>query len=155
MIPILEGIPEAPVFHEAHQKTLIKTERKFLKGILISCLHKFFCNLFYKNFQFDLGKNFKLTTECYTMDEKIIQILIREIVETGEYTLEGIATYTGIPIDIIIDVACGSMSQFSITLWIRIIDLYMQVKPEISKFFFVRLIETIEKDHFNLSHLLA
>ena len=88
-------------------------------------------------------------------DGKIIQVLLSEIIETGEYTLEGVATYTRIPLDIIVDVACGTANQLSITPWTRIVDLYMQVRPTVSKAFFDKLVETMDKHNFNISSLLS
>lgn len=76
-------------------------------------------------------KNINSSMECYQMDGKIIQIIIKEIIETEEYTLEGIAYYTKIPLDVIFDAACGNNIHPSITLWSRIIELYIQVKPEV------------------------
>lgn len=131
-----------------------KNERKLLKFFLVNRLHKFFITFFYKKFQYDLGKNFELTTECYEMDGKIIQVLLNEIVETGEYTLEGVATYTRIPLDIIVDAACGTAHQLSITPWTRIVDLYMQVRPTVYKAFFDKLVETVDKQNSNISSLL-
>jgi hypothetical protein len=88
------------------------------------------------------------------MDSKIIQTLIQGIVETGEYTLEGIAHVTRIPFDVIFDAACGNNNQFSITPWARIVDLYMQVKPEVTQLLFNKLLEIKDKNHFALSLLL-
>ncbi|SRR5579883_2885406 len=135
-------------------KSRYNNERKLLKAYLISNLYKLFYNLFQKKFQRDFGINFNLTMECYAVDRKIIQILIHEIIETKEYTLEGIASYTRIPLDIIVDAASGTYTQLSITPWARIVDLYMQVKPEVSKYFFDKLVEAREKHHFCLSLFL-
>ncbi|OGT42364.1 MAG: hypothetical protein A3F13_07215 [Gammaproteobacteria bacterium RIFCSPHIGHO2_12_FULL_40_19] len=66
------------------------------------------------------------------MDSKVIQNIIHEILETGEYTLEGMAHHTRIPFDVIYDAACGVMAEFSITPWSRVVAIYLQVKPEIS-----------------------
>lgn len=134
-------------------KSHIKNERKLLKVFLVSCLYKLFCDLYHAKFKNDLGKRSE-TTECYAMDSKIIEILILEIVETGEYTLEGIATYTRIPLDIIVDAACGISNKLSITPWARIVDLYMQVKPEVSKIFLEKIVETKDKYRSSFSSLL-
>jgi hypothetical protein len=88
------------------------------------------------------------------MDSKIIQFLIQGIIETGEYTLEGVAHYTRIPFDVIFDAACGNNNQLSITPWARIVDLYMQVKPDVTQLLFNKLIEIKDKNHFALSLLL-
>src|SRR3990167_10636420 len=127
-----------------------KNERKILKAFLLGQLHQLFCTLFQNKIEF----NKNISTEDYVMDSKIIQFLIQGIVETGEYTLEGIALYTHIPFDVIYDAACGINNQFSITPWVRVIDLYMQVKPDITKILIDKLLEMKEKNLSSLSALL-
>lgn len=129
-------------------------ERKLQKAFLISFLHKLFRKIFYKKLKSDVGRNINYTMESYAMDGKIIQVLISEIIETGDYTLEGIASYTRVPLDVIVDASFCNCKQLSITLWIKIVDLYMQVKPAISQLFFEKLAEIKKKHHFGLSLLL-
>jgi hypothetical protein len=127
-----------------------KNERKILKAFLLGQLHQLFCKLFQNKMRND--NDFPM--ECYAMDSKIIQFLIQGIVETGEYTLEGIALYTHIPFDVIYDAACGINNQFSITPWVRVVDLYMQVKPDITKILIDKLLEMKEKNLISISSLL-
>lgn len=86
-----------------------KNERKILKAFLVRRLHQLFCELFHSKIKDDQNNS---SMECYTMDSKIIQLLIQGIVDTGEYTLEGIAYHTHIPFDVIYDAACGINNQF-------------------------------------------
>jgi len=132
-------------------KFYTQNERKILKALLLSCLHRLFCEIFHNKIQ--PGKT-NSSMECYTMDGKIIQFLIDGIVETKEYTLEGIAYYTRIPFDVIFDAACGNNNQLSITPWARVADLYLQVKPDVVQLLFNKLIEIKDKNHFALSLLL-
>ena len=88
------------------------------------------------------------------MDSKVIQLLIQGIVESGEYTLEGIAFYTHIPFDVLYEAACGIGNQFSITPWARVVDLYIQIKPDIAQVLISRLIEVVGKNSAGLSSLL-
>lgn len=119
-------------------KYSIRNERQILKAILLGRLNRLFSEIFQTEINMYLNH---LSTECYAVDNKIIQLLIRGIVETGEYSLEGIAHSTRIPLDIIIDAACGKNNQFSITTWTRIVELYMQVKPEITQILFKKIQE--------------
>ncbi len=129
----------------------IKNERKILKAFILSQLYQ----LFYELFQNKLKCNNNIfLMEYYTMDSKIIQVLINSIVETEEYTLEGIAHYTHIPFDVIFDAACGISNQFSITPWARIVDLYLQLKPDVAQVLINKLLEVKEKNHAALSMLL-
>lgn len=66
------------------------------------------------------------------MDTKIIQLLISGIIDTGEYTLEGIAYSTHIPYDVVYDAACGVENRLSISTWARIVELYLQLKPDLT-----------------------
>lgn len=127
-------------------------ERKILKIFLLRYLHQLFCELFHQKLHFN---KYNFSLEGYAMDSKIIQLLIQGIIETGEYTLEGIAFHTHIPFDIIFDAASGINNQFSITPWIKIVDLYIQVKPDITQILIDRLLEIKTKDDVAFSLLLT
>lgn len=150
------SISTREIIHKKYIPTIIlqfseKNEREILKAFLLGQLHQLFCELFQKKM---LHNDNDSSMECYTMDSKIIQFLIQGIVETGEYTLEGIAFYTHIPFDVIYDAACGIKNQFSITPWARIVDLYLQVKPDITKILIDKLLEMKEKNFSSISDLL-
>jgi hypothetical protein len=129
---------------------MIKNERKVLKAFLLGRLHKLFCELFHSNLQ----HNFNSSLESYAMDSKIIQLLILEIIETGEYTIEGIAYRTNIPFDVIYDAVCGINNQISITPWARVVDLYMQVKPDVTQMLIDKLLDIKNTNHTGFSSLL-
>lgn len=137
-------------FADGNLKISVKNERKILKAFLLGNLQKLFCELFHNKNQ--INKN--LIEECYVMDSKVIQFLIQSIVETGEYTLEGIAYYTRIPYDVVYDAACGMSNQFSITPWAKIVELYMQVKPNVTDILIDKLIEMKSKNRSAFSTLL-
>ncbi len=88
------------------------------------------------------------------MDQKIIQLVIRGILESGQYTLEGIAYYTRIPFDIILDAACGHQHELSMTAWSRIVGLYMQVRPDVSKLLLKKLLQLESEDQITMTMLL-
>jgi hypothetical protein len=132
-------------------KFTVKDGRRILKVLLLGRLHQMFCDLFENKFR---DSDSHTSTECYAMESKIIQFLISGIVESGDYTLEGIAYYTRIPFDVIMDAACGKNSEFSITPWAKIVDLYIQVNPEVTQVLFDKLVEMREKNNGNVSALL-
>lgn len=125
-------------------------ERKILKIFLGSRLYQ----LFHEIFKNKIKQNNNYLMEGYSMDSKIIQLLIQNIVDTGEYTLDGIAYHTRIPFDVIYDAVCGINNQFSITPWMRIVDLYLQVKPEVALLLNERLLEYKNKNQSAFSFLL-
>jgi hypothetical protein len=130
----------------------IKIERKFLKAFLLGHLHQLFFELFKEKMQ-SHHNNFSL--ECYAVDSKIIQFIIQDIIETGHYTLEGIAYHTRIPFDVIYDAACGLSNQFSITPWARVVGLYLQVKPEVAQELTTKLLEISNKNTSAFMSLLV
>lgn len=135
---------------EFSMKFSSKNERKILKVILLEQLHEIFYEMFYKT----IAHQNIYSMECYAMDSQIIRLLIHAIIETEEYTLEGIARYTRIPFDIIFDVASGANNQFSITPLTRIVSLFLQVRPDIAQVLFDKLLDMKEKKHTGLLTLL-
>lgn len=129
-----------------------KTERKILKVFLLGRLHQLFCEIFQSKIQNNQNNSL---VESYVMDSKIIQFLLQGIVETGEYTLEGIAYVTHIPFDVIYEAACGISNQFSITPWAKVVDLYLQVKPDITKVLIDKLLEIKNNNCMGLLSLLT
>lgn len=127
------------------------TERKILKAYLLSSLFKLFNRLFLDRLS---EAHSDPILGCYLMDSKIIQLLIQGIINSGEYTMEGIACHTRIPFDVIYDAACGNNKQFSIVPWAKIVDLYMQVKPEIAELLYEMLLEIKNQQTSSLSLLL-
>lgn len=130
-------------------KFSVKNERKILKAFLLNRLHQLFFELFQNKMQF-IENNYLM--ECYAMDSKIIQLIIQNIIESGKYTLEGIAFYTRIPFDVIYDAACGISNESSITLWVRVVDLFIQVNPDVAQILIDKLLET--KNNFSVFSLL-
>lgn len=126
--------------------------RKILKAILLAYLHELFLQLFKHGIQVN---NDQFSMESYSMDSKIMELLLSGITETGEYTLEGIAYHTGIPLDIICEAAFGINKQFSVTPWARVAGLYLQVKPDIAKLLLDKLIELKSKNPGAFSRLLS
>lgn len=150
MFNLQKPIPQN-LYHSISIPFTEKNERKFLKAFLLGR----FQYLLYELFQNEL--NFHQTDtamESYTMDRKILQLIIQKIIETGEYTLEGIAFYTHIPFDVIYDAAHGINKEFSITPWARVIDLLIQVKPEVEELLIKKLLESKDKNRAYISSLL-
>ena len=134
-------------------KYSVKNERNFFKAIILSQIHRFLYDLFDRSILTNKKNNSSM--ESYVMDSKILQLLLQGIVETGEYTLEGIAFYTNIPFDVIYDAACGISYHLSVTAWAKVVDLYLQVKPEIAQVLNVRLQVMVEKKHLSISSLIS
>ena len=78
--------------------------------------------------------------------------MINNIIASGNYTIEGIAYHTRLPLDIVIDAACGNNKYFSLTPWAKIIDLFMQANPEITDLLLTKILTL--KDNRQLSLIL-
>ena len=118
-----------------------KIETALLKLFLIERLHHLLAEILLSNHS-DIAY-----MECYTMDTKMIPALIKDIIETGDYTLEGISRYTHIPQDILLDAACGNINQISIGFWSNLINIYIQTHPEISQMLVDKLLEMKSQWH--------
>lgn len=139
--------------YEHSSKIFVKNEQQLLKTFLLSRLHKFLYGLFQDVIKHDFGVSTNLEMECYMIDSKIIQCIIRNIIQSEEYTLEGIAYHTRIPFDVIFDAACGKNSHLSITSWFKIVDLYLQINPDLSGKLFDNLKRIQDKHELILSIL--
>jgi hypothetical protein len=127
-------------------------EKKMLNAFLLSRLHEALFETLYATSTFN---HHPITTEeSLAMDNQILQLILNGIIETGEYTLEGIARYTRIPFDIIYDVACGINIPISMTTWTKIASLYTQVRPDIATILFKKIVETQKKNNTPLSTIL-
>lgn len=129
----------------------IAIERNLIKAVLFMYFYQ------HVHGNYEAGKERGLmgsTLECYTMDTKLIQYLIREILATGNYTLEGIALYTHIPFDVILDAATGRTQHLFVTSWMKIVELYTQVKPDVVRVLLEKILEMCEKDPRALEALL-
>lgn len=96
-----------------------------------------------------------LCLEIYRMDRRMTQLIINNLVESGQYSLEGIARYTHIPFEVVYDAACGVGGGISATLWTRIVHLYLSVYPDLAKKLVERFVEMQQKNDGALSSLLA
>lgn len=130
----------------------LATLNGLLKIFLLHQIRAVLVEYFADYLQPDLCSN--SLTECYMTDSKITELLIHSIVESGEYTLEGIAYYTRIPYDVILDAACGNTSSLTITPWARLVDLYLQVKPEVAQLLFEKLATLANSNEGSTADLL-
>lgn len=65
--------------------------------------------------------------------DTLLTLIIRDLVESDEYSIEGIARYTNIPVDTIYNAAAGLNHEPSGTLLRRIITLHKSTRPSLYK----------------------
>src|SRR5689334_19600414 len=73
---------------------------------------------------------FNIKMENAMLDAEFICLLIKDILSTNEYSLQGIAYYIDIHEDVIYDILTGRNSDPSATILQKIIDLHYSVRTE-------------------------
>jgi len=106
-------------------------EKQLLNAFLLWYVYRYFHASYQEQSQHDGIQYSDQIMENYEMDGRIIRFMMSEMIEAGDYTLEGMANYAKIPLDSLIDLACGNNAAPSITLWTKIIGLYMQSRPNL------------------------
>ncbi len=82
----------------------------------------------YKNHNFiNLNKEVK----NMELEKNLIKIIINDITSTENYTLQGIANYANIHLDIVSDLAAGLNTKPLAIYFRRIIELHRLVRPEL------------------------
>lgn len=111
-------------FSKSILKILSKRELNLLENeILIYILREF-----RKIFQIDACN--AVEWEAKVFETSVLRGMLCEILATGEYTLQGIAFYTGFHEDAIHDVASGLNSYPSIPLFYRLVELHRLVRKD-------------------------
>lgn len=75
--------------------------------------------------------NFTLEMENTMLEENFIRLMVKEILLTEEYTLEGIAYYTTIHEDVVYEIITGRNTSPSAMFLLRIIELHRSVRPDL------------------------
>lgn len=125
---------------------LSRKEIYLLEAELLSHVCNELKQLFQKEYQnyFRLMK-FNKKMEEAMLDANYIRFVIKDILLTEEYTLEGIAHYTLTPEEVVYDIATGFNTRPSATFLQRIIDLHRMVKRELYDTIIKKLLATIGK----------
>jgi hypothetical protein len=67
----------------------------------------------------------------HMMEANFANLVIKDIIATGEYTSQGIAYYVQAPEDVICDILIGRNMSPSIALFVKIIELHRSVRKEL------------------------
>jgi hypothetical protein len=74
---------------------------------------------------------FTIKMETEMLEANFTRLVIKDILQTREYTVEGLAQYTGIHEDVIHEVMCGRNTNPSAVLLQRAIDLHRMVRRDL------------------------
>lgn len=127
-------------------------QKNVLRAFVISGIHQLVSEQFRER---GLLNHENLCLEIHGMDRRITQLMINSLVESGQYTLEGIARYTHIPFEVVYDAACGVGGGICATSWTRIVHLYLGVYPDLARRLVDKFLEMQQKNEGWLFALLA
>lgn len=111
-------------------KSLSKVENYFFEAALFSGVCTTLKAVFreeYLNY-FRIMK-FTLNTENDMLETNLVRLIIKDILLSEDYTLEGLANYTHTHVDVINEIALGLNPNPSSLFVRRIIELHKMVKP--------------------------
>jgi len=84
-----------------------------------------------QNKQYFHFMKFTLEMENAMLESSFIRLIIRDILSTGEYSLQGIACYTATHEDVIQELASGLNTKPSATVLRRTIELHKSVRHDL------------------------
>lgn len=113
---------------------LPKKEKHLLEIILFKYL--------YHELMMSLGVTKYKTMENEMLDGMIIRGLVNDLLVSGEYSIQGLAEYTGYNEDVIYDLAAGLNGNPTLRLATKIIELHSNVRQT----FYHSLINKVLKD---------
>lgn len=128
---------------EIDSNKISKAEAVILEADLFARLCCELMNFFesqYQNFLHFLKSDFN--TEENMLNVNLVRCMINDILSTDEYSLNGIASYTQLPEDILYDLATGQNTDPSLILSRRILELHRSVRPDLYR----RIIKKIKKE---------
>ena len=111
-------------------KKLSKEEYMFLEMELFTKLYEAFreyARQQYKDY-FSL-MHFNVKQEETMLDFSLSRLLVKDILSTEEYTIEGIAYYTNVPVEIVEEVVLGNNANPSALFVRKMMELHRLVRP--------------------------
>ncbi len=109
-----------------------KSERILLEAGLFSCVCNQLKELFKEQYsEYFRVMKFTIEMENAMIDTNFVCLVIKDILSTNEYNLEGIAYYTNVHEDIIYDIVTGQNKNPSAMVLQKVIDLHRSVRPNL------------------------
>ena len=127
-----------------NSKKLSKEENALLEADLLALIcHELEEIYRLRQKDYFLLMKFTLGKENDMLETNLVRLIIKDILQTGEYTLEGIALYTDTHEDIIHELASGINVHPTVKPFRKIIELHRSVRPEIYRSMRKKLISDI------------
>lgn len=111
------------------QKNLSNKEKLVMEIIIF----KHICSELRRHYDQEiiLSNKILINKEEMMTDVQIISRLVNDLLTEEEYSIEGIATYTGYPKDVIYELACGINRNPTFELANKVIELHFFAKREL------------------------
>ena len=114
-----------------NSSVLSKEEMRVLEADLFSRI----CNELTESYKAQYEDYFRIIRFNHEMenimDKNLVSLIVRDILSTEEYSLLGVAYYTGTSEDVIFEIASGNNSDPSASLLRKIIELHRAVRPDL------------------------
>lgn len=68
---------------------------------------------------------------CMMTDRSVINYILLDLIKSEDYTIDGIATYTHIPQEVIYDIAIGNNTNPTLDVSRKIIELHKGVRADL------------------------
>jgi hypothetical protein len=113
-------------------ENLSKEEILLLEAELLLRIHKELIEFFKKGHE-EFFRSMKFTTEMEKnmLETNFINLIVRDILSTEEYTLDGIAYQTRIHEDVLRELASGLNTNPSAESLLKIIELHISIRKEL------------------------
>lgn len=92
--------------------------------------------------------NSNIETESAMYDINFIRLIIRDVLSTDEYNIQGIAMYTDTPEDVVCEVITGRNLSPSATFFRRVIELHRSVRRDL----YDSIIKKITSEYLAISY---
>ncbi len=116
------------------RNTLSKKEMFLLEAQhLLTILNEIEIRLKIKQKNYSLLTGMNNETEKTMVETQLLSEIIKDILKSGQYSIEGIAYYTNAPEEIIYDIASGLNTNPSALLLRKILGLHRSIFPDIYK----------------------
>lgn len=128
----MSAVQELCCLYGINPKQLSKEENILLEANLFACLCEELKEIF-KNHNRDFFRLLKFTKEMENemLEANFIRCIVKDILSTEEYTLDGIACYANSPEEVIHEIAAGLNANPSLLLARKIIELHRSIRPDL------------------------
>lgn len=114
----MSSVQDLSEFYHLKTKKLSKEESRLLEAALFWSL----CN--------ELNHS-TIIEDTDMSDENLVRCLINDLMNTGDYSLPGLACYTDTPEEVVHDIAAGINKRPSLFLARRVIELHKVARKEV------------------------